>query len=227
MVTIHQGGHASSRASAAETHLHSIVICRRGSRVPVAPTGLHHPPATAPVGACRPTLTEEELAVLYADLGPLVQRLLSHYGREPALQAELEPILRYQFRLHVERYDPACGRPLKAHLVSSLSLVAHLWARSRWASSHLDQELASASTDDTRSVAALACSLAVAVSQLPLRQRQAVIGWFYEGRSIDEIAGRLGMRRARVRSLLRRGINTLRRLQFATEAPCRGDEPTP
>jgi DNA-directed RNA polymerase specialized sigma24 family protein len=57
------------------------------------------------------------------------------------------------------------------------------------------------------------------VAQLPLRQRQAVIGWFYEGRSIEEIAGRIGVPPGTVRSWLHGGINTLRRLTLGAERP--------
>jgi DNA-directed RNA polymerase specialized sigma24 family protein len=119
--------------------------------------------------------------------------------------------------MEVKQYDPACGQSPTASLVVRLNQAALVWARSRWASFHLDQELALVSTSDPDRVSKLAGWLLEAVPRLPLRQRQAVIGWFYESRSVEEIAGWLGVCPATVRSLLRHGVDALRQLRGSTE----------
>jgi len=50
-----------------------------------------------------------------------------------------------------------------------------------------------------------------AIALLPLRQRQVVIWRYYEGRSFESIAETLEIQAATVRSLLRHGVNNLRR----------------
>jgi RNA polymerase sigma factor (sigma-70 family) len=48
------------------------------------------------------------------------------------------------------------------------------------------------------------------IERLPLRQRQVVVGRYYDGRSFEEMAQALEVRPATVRSLLRHGLNNLR-----------------
>ncbi len=53
--------------------------------------------------------------------------------------------------------------------------------------------------------------LAAALTELPEPQRQAVLLRYYEGRPLEEIGERLGRSRAGVASLLRRGLERLRK----------------
>jgi hypothetical protein len=46
--------------------------------------------------------------------------------------------------------------------------------------------------------------------RLPLLERQVIIGWFYEGRSLEELADRLGQPVATIRAAVERGVCLLR-----------------
>ena len=54
-------------------------------------------------------------------------------------------------------------------------------------------------------------ALPAAIAKLPPRQRQVVVWRYYESRSFEEIAATLRVRPATARSLLRHGLNNLRR----------------
>ena len=54
-------------------------------------------------------------------------------------------------------------------------------------------------------------SLPEAIQSLPKRQRNVVIWRYYEERSYEEIASLLGVQVSTARSLLRHGLNRLRR----------------
>ena len=54
-------------------------------------------------------------------------------------------------------------------------------------------------------------TVAESLEHLPLRQRQVLTMRYYESRSLDEISELLDIREATVRTLLRHGVNNLRR----------------
>ena len=54
-------------------------------------------------------------------------------------------------------------------------------------------------------------TVADSLEHLPLRQRQVITMRYYESRSLEEISELLDIREATVRTLLRHGVNNLRR----------------
>jgi DNA-directed RNA polymerase specialized sigma24 family protein len=52
--------------------------------------------------------------------------------------------------------------------------------------------------------------LSALILRLPLLERQVIIGWFYEGRTMEELADRLGQPVATIRAAVKQGVNLLR-----------------
>jgi len=173
----------------------------------------------APVGA------GPEREKLYAEFQPLVQRLIRQYGENAELRQDLAGEIYCRFCNLLDAYDPARGIPLRPYLVRMLSASVYTYTRSHW---RLQQreifvEAEVAETDAAHSVDPthqwdhelmtqdVLKALPEAIAQLPLRQRQVVIWRYYEGRSFEEIAEMLDIRPATARSLLRHGLNNLRR----------------
>jgi DNA-directed RNA polymerase specialized sigma24 family protein len=61
-----------------------------------------------------------------------------------------------------------------------------------------------------RALKATAHVLPALIARLPLLERQVMIGWFWEGRSMEELADRLGKPVATIRAAVERGIRLLR-----------------
>jgi len=166
---------------------------------------------------------------LYDEFQPLVRRLIAQYGGDPELREELPGEIYCRFSQLLEAYDPTRGIPMEAYLVRTLPTAVYSYARRRWRQrqreSRLDPEGAwddgtgtgAASEDPTHQwddqllLKDTLAALPGAIAGLPLRQRQVVIWRYYEGRSFEEIAEALSIQPATARSLLRHGVNHLRR----------------
>jgi RNA polymerase sigma factor (sigma-70 family) len=191
----------------------------------------------SPPEETRATITDAQRDRLYDEFQPLVRRLVRQYGEDPELRLDLEGEIYCRFCRLVEAFEPDRGIPLKAYLVRTLPPSVYSFARTRWRDerreSSLEEETVgleatystnpTAEWDERLATAALLRELPAAIARLPLRQRQVVIWRYYEGRSFETIAETLDVRPATARSLLRHGLNNLRRQAL----PCPSDgEPT-
>lgn len=163
---------------------------------------------------------------LYSDFQPLVRRLMRQYGQDPELQQELPGEIFYRFCLLLDAFDPERGVPLRPYLVRTLTASVYTFARRHWqrqsrevqVESNVEWREPTELWDPTRQWDQaidrrdLLQQLPDAIAHLPLRQRQTVALRFYEGRSFEEIAETMGVRPATVRSLVRHGLNNLRRI---------------
>nr|UXE44302.1 hypothetical protein Hi04_10k_c1889_00023 [uncultured bacterium] len=180
-------------------------------------------PIEAP--ACCPPRTDPEREALYADMQPLVRRLLNQYGQDPELRQDLEGEIYCRFCLLLEAYDPARLVPLRAYVVRTLPPAVYSFVRSYWRRQHRETALDEGTSlrsswraldptdvwDERLVLQEVLKALPDAIARLPLRQRQVVIRRYYESRSFEEIATSMEIRVATARSLLRHGINNLRR----------------
>ncbi len=174
-----------------------------------------------PRGLEVPTNREE----LYAQFQPLVRRLMRQYSDDPELGQELPGEIFCRFCTLLDAYDPARGIPLRPYLVKGLTVSVYTFVRSQWRRRRreiyvepgIEISPDTQSHDPTRqwdhrlANQDVLKALPDAIVRLPERQRQVVISRFYEGRSFEEIAETLGIRPATARSLLRHGVNNLRR----------------
>ena len=174
-------------------------------------------------------LSDEERAALYRDFQPLVRRLIRQYGDTYEQRQDLEGEIYCRFCALLDAFDPGRGVPLRAYLVRKLITSVYTYARSQWrrqkheisleASTESGMEVGESSrpTDpsdewDTNLMQKdLLKIMPQVITKLPLRQRQVIIWRYYESRSYDEIAEMLGVKAATARSLLRHGLNNLRR----------------
>jgi len=163
---------------------------------------------------------------LYQDFQPLVGRLMRQYGGTRELREDLRGEIYCRFRALVNNYDSGRGVPLRPYLVRQLPAAVYTYVRQQWRRQNHEISLEGRSErdpDDLPSgdptpdwLADLALervrnSLPAAISGLPPRQRRVVIWRYYEDRSYEEIAERLGVQVSTARSLLRHGLNGLRR----------------
>jgi RNA polymerase sigma factor (sigma-70 family) len=168
--------------------------------------------------------TERE--TLYRDFQPLVRRLTRQYGEDPELRKDLAGEIYCRFCSLLDAYDPSRGIPLRAYMVRTLTASVYTYSRSQWRRQHREVSLDADSGSAEPAVSLLDPSrqwdramltqevlntLPEAISQLPLRQRQVVIWRYYDSRSFEDIAELLHIRPATARSLLRHGLNNLRR----------------
>jgi RNA polymerase sigma-70 factor (ECF subfamily) len=179
------------------------------------------PSAPAHRGARYP-----ERETLFADFQPLVRRLIRQYGEDPELRQDLAGEIYYRFCNLVDAYDPSRGIPLRAYIVRTLTASVYTYSRSQWRRQHREVSLEadngtvepaesfidpSGQWDSALMTQEVLNTLPEAIAELPLRQRQVVIWRYYESRSFEEIAEMLQIRPATARSLLRHGLNNLRR----------------
>lgn len=160
---------------------------------------------------------------LYGEFRPLVQRLIRKYGDDAEQRKDLEGDIFCLFSSLLEAFDPARGVPLKAYLVHQLTTSVYTLARRNWRQEKREVSLElredttqgqdpSKQWDDAMAMQKVREMLPAALAQLPVRQRQVVIWRYYEHRSFEEIAEALGgVQVATTRSLLRHGMNSLRR----------------
>ena len=225
------GGHAS------EADALGTLLERSPAPAPVLPSlTLPAAPATVDAGSARSStplrLSDGERAALWEELQPLVRRLVRQYGEDPELRQDLEGEIYCRFFQLVAAYDPSRQIPLRAYLVKTLPPSIYSYARSQWRckrrETFLDGEVEESAEapaedptrlwDEQLALAGQLQELPKAIAALPLRQRQIVIWRYYEGRSFEEIAETLAVQPATVRSLLRHGLNSLRRLMDPTAA---------
>jgi len=169
--------------------------------------------------------TPAERAALFREFQPLVRRLIRQYAEGPEGQQDLQGEIFCRFCTLLDAFDPERGIPLRAYLVRSLTASVYTFSRSQWRRRQREVSLEGANgtlepgepTDPspqwdqdmlTREVLK---ALPAAIAQLPLRQRQVVIWRYYESRSFEEIAELLSVQLATARSLLRHGLNNLRK----------------
>jgi RNA polymerase sigma factor (sigma-70 family) len=165
------------------------------------------------------------------EFAPLVRRLIREYGKDRDMREDLAGELYCRFCALYASFDPSRGVPFRGYMVRQLTLAAYCYARQQWRieSRETAWDLERTSADETASfdptvdwLAALdheqtAMLLPAAIAKLPTRQRNVVILRFYEERSFGEIADSLGIQAATVRSLLRHGLNNLRKSIRPTE----------
>jgi RNA polymerase sigma factor (sigma-70 family) len=165
---------------------------------------------------------------LYAEFAPLVRRLMRQYGQDPELRQDLAGEIYCRFCALLQAYDPARGVPLRPYLVRQLHASIYTYARHHWRRQRREVELeihethptqqATAILDPTRqwdealAIQQVKAALPDAIAGLPARQRQVVLWRYYQSRSFEEIAEALGIQVATARSLLRHGLNNLRRV---------------
>lgn len=195
-----------------------------------APLPAALPSASAASLTACPASAEQRDA-LYSDFRPLIQRLIRKYGDEPELRKDLEGEIYCLFCDLLAKYDPARGVPLKPYLVHQLTATVYTFVRRRW---HQERREVSLELEEgptrpvdpsgdwdqgivTQQIQGL---LPEAMAKLPARQRQVVIWRYYEHRSFEDIAEVLGVRVATARSLLRHGVNNLRRSFAGAELSC-------
>lgn len=192
----------------------AVPVLQAGSIAPAEPTVNR-----------RMGFTEAERETLFIEFQPLVRRLIRQYGDDPELRQDLEGEIYYRFRILLDEYDPGRGVPLRAYLVRKLITSVYTYARSQWRRQKHEVSLEPTiegtdplgsfdprdEWDDNLMKEQLMKVLSEAIQKLPHRQRQVVIWRYYESRSFEEIAEVLGICEATARSLLRHGINNLRR----------------
>ncbi len=181
---------------------------------------------SAPGSGSEPSaFTPEERDALFADLRPLIRRLTRQYGDTHEMRQDLEGEIYCRFCELLSAYDPGRGIPLKAYLVRKLISSVYTYARSQWrrqrhevslggeseATAYLGASDPTPEWDERIARRELIEKLPRAIDRLPHRQRQVVMWRFYESRSYEEIAEVLGVCQATVRSLMRHGLNNLRR----------------
>lgn len=171
------------------------------------------------------SIRPQQREALFAEFTPLVRRLIRQYGDDPEIRQELEGEIYCRFCALLDAYDPGRGVPLRPYLVRQLTASIYTFARHHWrrqrreVSLELDAAAGEpvAMVDPTDqwthdlTVQQVLKALPEAISKLPRRQRQVVIWRYYEERSFEEIAERLDIQLATARSLLRHGLNNLRR----------------
>jgi len=168
---------------------------------------------------------------LFGEFQPLVRRLVRQYGDDPDTRQDLVGEIYCRFCDLLTAYDPGRGVPLRPYLARQLVASVYTYARRNWKNNmreisleHDGETFDAPGADptpqwDQRMVTEEVLEgLPAAIARLPLRQRQVVIWRYYDSRSFEEIASVLKVRPATVRSLLRHGVNNLRRQMAPGEA---------
>jgi RNA polymerase sigma factor (sigma-70 family) len=167
--------------------------------------------------------TQAERNALYAEFLPLVRRLMRQYGTEAGLREDLIGEIYFRFCTLLDAYDPERGIPLRPYLVRQLSASIYTFARHQWRRQKRETSLEALMIDhaehpdparlwdDNLTMEQVKKALPQAFARLSLRQRQVVVWRYYEDRSFEEIALRLNIQVATARSILRHGLNNIRR----------------
>lgn len=162
---------------------------------------------------------------LYAELEPLVRRLIRRFGNTPELRRDLAGEIYYRFCTFFDAFEPERGIPLRPYLVRQLTAATYTYVRHHWRTLYREvaideyksdygfgwEEDPTVRWDQTLAEQEVAGLLPEAIGMLPRRQRQVVIWRYYEERSFEEIAEMLGVQNATARSLLRHGLNGIRK----------------
>jgi RNA polymerase sigma factor (sigma-70 family) len=198
-----------------------VALCRPGisPELPLAPSVL------------GPSVTNErpghpERESLYEDFQPLVRRLIRQYGGEDSeRRKDLVGEVYCRFCAILDAYDPVRGVPLRPYLVRQLTASVYTYARQHWRSERREVQLDAQSAgwepggaqdptgewDDAISQKQVLKALPEAIGRLPKRQRQVVIWRYYEQKGFEDIAELLCVQPATARSILRHGLNNLRK----------------
>lgn len=167
--------------------------------------------------------TQKERDSLYSEFLPLVRRLLRQYGTETGLREDLIGEIYFRFCALLDAYDPERGIPLRPYLVRQLSASIYTFARHQWRrqrrETSWDSLMGDHGThpdpaqqwDDVLVMEQVSKALPQAFARLSVRQRQVMVWRYYEERSFEDIAGRLNIQVATARSILRHGLNNVRR----------------
>lgn len=203
------------RSSATRGEAASLDRGRERNGVPRAAEG-------GPGGSSGASDSEQDL--LFAELQPLIRRLLSQYGIGDEARRDLAVEIYYRYRQLVSAYDPTRGVPLRPYLVKGLTFSVYTHVRKQWRTARQEVCLSSAmelhpgafAVEDSDCVQPLLArdlrqTLAAAIGRLPERQRWTVIYRYYHSLSFEEIGARLQVRPATARSNLRHALETLRR----------------
>ncbi len=169
---------------------------------------------------------------LFRDFQPLVRRLIRQYGDTPEMRQDLSGEIYCRFCALLDAFDPTRGIPLRPYLVRQLTASVYTYARHGWrrnrrevsldlsdgAFDHAYSDDPSREWDERLAMDQVLQSLPDSIARLPKRQRQVVVWRYYEQRPFEEIAELLNVQLATARSLLRHGLNNLRR-QMASNFP--------
>jgi len=162
---------------------------------------------------------------LFAEFAPLVRRLIRQYGQDANIREELPGEIYCRFCALFEAYDPSRGIPIRPYLVRQLTMATYSFARHHWRiqkrdtswefeDPQLNRACASDPTGDGLTSLAqeqIALYLPTALESLPARQRSVVIWRYFEERSFEEIGELLDILPSSARSMLRHGLNNLRK----------------
>lgn len=182
------------------------------------------PPAPPPPTGADLTGADPVRDALFAEMQPLVTRLLHQYGESAEHKEDLRGEIFCRFCELLRAYDPARGIPLRPYLVRMLTLAVYTSTRSGWRRQEREVRLESRLvTRQARQEGdpsetwieqiqtdAMLSQLPAAIAELPRNQRQVVVWRYYELRSFDEMAELLRVRPSTARSLLRHALRTLR-----------------
>ncbi len=162
---------------------------------------------------------------LYSEFQPLVRRLIRQYGEDPESRCDLQGEIYYRFCLLLDAFDPSRGIPLRPYLVRQLTSSVYTYARQRWRRQkrevHLDISLnngePAVSADPSRQwdeemvTKQVLRMLPESIASLPPRQRKLIVWRYYDSMSFEEIAALLNIQVSTARSILRHGLNNLRK----------------
>jgi len=163
---------------------------------------------------------------LFTEFAPLVRRLIRQYGQNHDMREDLAGEIYCRFCALLEDFNPTRGVPLRGYIARQLTLATYTYARQQWRirrreadweheGVRAEQIGAFDPTVDWLSDLAqdqIAALLPAALKKLPARQRNVVIWRYFEERSFAEIAAMLAIQPSTARSLLRHGLNTLRKV---------------
>ena len=179
----------------------------------------------------RPSAENRDRDRLYSEFAPLVRRLTRQYGQDADMREDLAGEIYCRFCALLDAYDPNRGIPLRPYLVRQLSLATYTYARQQWRINKRESpwEVEGPRAEQTAAfdptvdwLASLtqhqaAAVLPHAMKRLPARQRAVVILRYHEERSFEEIAEMMEIQPTTVRSLLRHGLNSLRKAIVAAD----------
>jgi len=169
--------------------------------------------------------SEEDRDRLFEEFQPLIRRLIRQYGQTADARQDLAGEIFYRFHSLLESFDPSRGIPVRPYLVRQLCASVYTYARQGWRRKRREISLdmsagfrdaahqadPSIEWDRKMDLEHVLQGLPQAISMLSKRQRQVVIWRYYEQKSFEEIALILSIQVSTARSLLRHGLNNLRR----------------
>ena len=182
----------------------------------------------------EPCFSPSDRISLFAELQPLVRKLMRQYGGDPDFREELPGEIFCQFVRLIEAYEVERGVPLRPYLVRGLTMAVYTIARARWRRRRREIALCAEvdalgfvpnptpQWDHSLWQTEVLAALPSLIHDLPARQRSVLIWRYYDERSFEEIAARLQIQPATARSLLRHGLNNLRRKIADTAEPAAG-----